>query len=549
MTNRVGSDRRTSETNEMTASAAIRSSSQSYAVSRERPPSSASSVASSTRNPFAPDDFEDTRSTHSESENACPSCPPASAFHQPSAAGHMQRVCSKHAAAPIPYPVMNHRFDPFAFPHPATPYFTPMSPAFDAQFQRTGQPTPQVMCHHMSGHANQMHPMPTDCDCRYYYRHADPRVADMYHHPDLRYQYFQRMQQIYQQQKSAPTEFGSSFDFEPEFESSARSSDMRQYSYSSQAHHDHDPFAPGPDSRCLSPNNPFNPIFGPSERMMSAVLESQYGILPPPRPPARVPEMRRASFESDASPPPLPKRRTQGHHSHHNYHNAPREYEQRNVYACPPGDQNQGFGVAESPPPPLPLPSRKKAAAIRPQMDRRVSFDTPPKPPVDDPNDPFNVSYIDKHLNQMSINKSCNVTSSLEKSRKVQTSTPLVSECGTNNGRPEGLHLSSIKSVSDSDQPSLNAGGLNDTSVFESSSLSSGFDSGGYTRLQDDKMRRPATQNIETRESHYQKEQLETKDSGKKKPFSHFGDDHISPEERNIFRDKDPFENDDFFAP
>ena len=558
MTNRVGTERRVSEANDTAPDATRFSSSREPAACpRDRPPSSASSVASSTRNPFAPtDDFDDARSTHSENENVYSSCTSASAFHpQPPTAGHMSRVCSKHPAAAAPFhPMMNHRFDAFAFPHPATPFFPNMSPAFESQFQRT-TPSSQMMCHHMTSHASQMHQLQSDCDCRYFYRHPDHRVADMFQHPDLRYQYFQRMQQMYQQhqQKSAPTEFGSSFEFEPDFESSARGMDMRQmsqFAYPSHAHHEHDPFAPAPDSRCLSPNNPFNPMFGPNERMMSAVLESQYGVVPPPRPPARLPDLRRSSFESDASPPPLPKRKTQSNQSPHpNYHNAPREFETRNVYACPPGDHNQSHVSAESPPPPLPLPSRKKSAFSRPQVERRVSFDTPPKP-VDDPNDPFNVSYIDKHLNQVSISKlnSSHVTSSLDRSHKIQTSTPLVSECGTIHERPDGLHLSSIsKSVSETDQPSLTGVGLNDSSVFESSSLTSAFDSGGYKRLQDDRTR-AGSQNTETPESQA-KEELEAKDSAKKGPFRHFGEDHISPEERNIFRSKDPFENDDFFAP
>lgn len=554
MTNRVGTERRGSEgeTNNTTPDSTRFSSPRDPAACpRDRPPSSASSVASSTRNPFAPDDFDDSRSTHSESENVY-SCPPASAFlSQQPAAGHMPRICSKHPAAAAPFHAMlNHRFDQFAFP--GTPFFSAnMSPAFDPQFQRSA-PSSQMMCHHMG----QVHQMQSECDCRYYYR-PDPRVTDMYQHPDLRYQYFQRMQQMYQQhqqQKSTPTEFGSSFEFDTDFESSARGLDVRQisqFAYPSHGHHERDPFAPAPDSRCLSPNNPFNPIFGPNERMMSAVLESQYGMAPPPRPPARIPDMRRASFGSDASPPPLPKRKmpqpTQP--QHHNYHNAPRELENRNVYACPPGDLNQSHGpVAADSPPPLPLPSRKKSTSSRPQFERRVSFDTPPKP-VDDPNDPFNVSYIEKHLNQVSIGSqnTSRVMSSLEKSKRIQTSTPLASESGTDIKKAGGLHLSSIKSVSDADRASISAGGLNDSSVFESSSLSSGFDSGGYKRLQDEQTQ-TSIQSSQLQESQ-RKEELEAKDGGKKGPFHHFGEDHISPEERNIFRAKDPFADDDFFAP
>lgn len=159
-------------------------------------------------------------------------------------------------------------------------------------------------------------------------------------------------------------------------------------------------------------------------------------------------------------------------------------------------------------------------------MERKVSFDTPPpKQAVDDPNDPFNVSYIEKHLSQVSVSNQSNnfsgVASALDKSKQIQTSTPINSESGIEHKKPLGLQLSSIKSISETDQTSTS--GLNDSSVFESSSSSSGFDSGGYKRLTDDQSRQKV-QNTDFSESH-QKQEVDLKDGVTKGPFKHFGED------------------------
>ena len=447
--------------------------------------------------------------------------------------------------------------DAFSYPHPASHFFPQpnLPPAYDAQFSKSS-PATQMMCHHMVMHP----PMQSECDSRCVCRHTDiPR--DVCPHSDPRFLYFQRLQHMHHHQQqqphshphqSAPREFGSSFDFDTDFESSFRGVDgsdsSRQASHGafpSFSRQDQDPFAPSSGDRCLSPNNPFSPTFGPSGGRTCGASDEERREAggAPPRPPTRIPDARRGSCESEAAPPPLPKRKQQPpppHHQHH-YHNAPQDVR----YACVSGDRSDS-------PPPLPLPSRKRPASQKPLFERKVSFETPSR--MEDPSDPFNVAYIDRHLSQVSLNQhvsSDRVVSSLESHKKVDTSTPLTSESSTEMTK-RSLNLSSIKTDLP-DKLSLSASGLNDSSVFESSSVSSGFDSGGYERLQDDGSRVGGRKvhESQTKPAAQEGGGVEGKEGGRKAggPFMHFGEDHVSPEERNIFRAKDPFAGDDFFAP
>ena len=506
------------------------SESMNVAATRDpRPSSAASSVASSVpRNPFGPDDYEDVRSTHSEIENMY------AAHSSAAAAPHAYHTMQVHHRSHNPYfkypspsyhpmAINRYAYDPFGYPIPQ--YAPP-----NMYYHRPVLP----MTPHPGSHVH------SEFDCRCCYR--TPEVSN----PDSRYQYFQRMQQPHQQhkQRNAPTEFGMSFDFDVD-------SEMRYFP----PNQTQNTTSPEPDSRCLSPNNPFSPVFAP--------IHEDGLIQPPARPPARVLEShhRGQPIEFEGPPPPLPKRKAPA--QFHAYHNtSQREIAMDHRYACPP----VGYGMtadSESPPPPLPLPSRKKSASsTRPVVtDRRVSFETPTaKSAVDDPNDPFNVAHIEKTLSQISLNRKesgSHVTSSLEKHRGAQTSTPLTSTLVSdenNDSKYTAFNVSSIKHDDSDHVTQLDAVSNNSNSVFDSSSHSSGFDSGGCKRIADasrakESYERESQNNNNNSISNNKRPEMELTSGGVKAgPFHHFGEDHISPPERNIFQKKDPFADDDFFS-
>jgi hypothetical protein len=177
-----------------------------------------------------------------------------------------------------------------------------------------------------------------------------------------------------------------------------------------------------------------------------------------------------------------------------------------------------------------------------------VSFEAikPLKPiPVEDPFDPFNVTYVDRKLNELPSSRkrdSSSSTSLLDLTTvdkkgfpdQNKISTPLNSAVDVQNIQPRSgdLNFSTISSGS-----AMNVTNTSDT-VFDvlNEESSSAKEPEGYFRLTD-------------------KKSLELKQSSEKEsnggstiPFNHFGDDHVSPPERNIFQPKDPFADDDFFT-
>lgn len=357
------------------------------------------------------------------------------------------------------------------------------------------------------------------------------RFHPMYH--QMRAMYAQ------QQKKHPPSDFSPSFDFGDNFEPRAA-----QY-HSNHVQRDDDSLS----ARSLSPNNPFSPTFPGREQ------ESPSPVVAPPRPPARI-DQRRMSNDSD--PPPLPKRKplmmtgpyyqyTPGH------------------YATAAGMMSrQNYMTSYSPPvamdaPPLPLPSRKKTASFSavktnqqqpsgPSVERRVSFEAKQvlRPiPAEDPFDPFNVTYVERQLSQLPSSKKRDNSSStslldlttMEKKAfpdQSKISTPLNSTIDPHiiQPRPGDLNFSTISS--ESANP-MNVSQASDT-VFEVTKESSEMEIEGYSRLE------------EKHQNQSGKEANGVTNVSSSIPFNHFGEDHVSPPERNIFQSKDPFADDDFFS-
>ena len=403
---------------------------------------------------------------------------------------------------------------------------------------------------------------------------------------------FERQQQ--DQQKKHPTDFGPSFDFGTDFDISGPGSDITSPPYSPRVagHLYHQPvhqtfsneFKPMGDER-LSPNNPFNPVFNPYQEQPP----------PPPRPPARIVE-RTVSIESSDSgpPPPLPKRRPVTSNptpaAANNWANFDKtspikpSSNSQNIYAYIPDIQQQSAAMDAAPP--LPLPSRKRgsvqsvsssassmsAAPVPdvlhslPRPDRKVSFDTTTlnhstsrHPLTAEPFDPFNVAYIDKHL--FTLNKNSTLDSSDSNRSQKVTSTPVTSS----STRPESLPYSSIhgseaatKSSILPSNPTVEDPGLsislemNSSSVF-ASETSNGSIGEGYERLEEDaagqnkiKTRIGSQNNVSIGDK--SGHEMTQRNDGPVGGVAQKKEDHLSPPERNIFRPKDPFADDDFFS-
>lgn len=210
-----------------------------------------------------------------------------------------------------------------------------------------------------------------------------------------------------------------------------------------------------------------------------------------------------------------------------------------------------------------------------------------------DPFDPFNVNFVEEGLNQVMKPTSIASTTKSEESKEtpddlLKTSTPLNSESNkalpphatgevgqsvstiqpsfddsfaTNTeNRSDGQSVPSIHNVKEQqlNTSSLEVSNVSD-SVFNDSNSNSNsvgsFDTTGYTRLNEQELFSKANDGKVELKKENETSKNSTNDSKSESsqdirgPFKHFGKDHVSPPERNIFQHKDdPFADDDFFA-
>lgn len=543
----------------------------------DRAVSPASSIASNhSRNPFAPEEETDRLGEFATDATG------SSAHRSGGAASRPYSTSSSSTSkgvAPCGHPC----FDPFSCHHHglASPYDASQFPS-PRQF-----PPSQFMWHPYHGmpHPPSMYPLPPhpphdcpQCSSGFCYRpdyfHYDMRYPQQYKQNAMYYS-----QQVFSSPQSSnkpthPTDFGPSFDFEADFDSKSPPSETHSFQPTHHSHRPHHIYhAETESNRSLSPNNPFNPVFPPAPGSHT----SESGPVPPPRPPART-EARRLSQESDTPPPPLPKRKpVNGPMPQPMGHFYPYP-----MYGYPPGPIHPGPDMHQHPyhagtdAPPIPLPSRKKTGSIsKPAsgstIERRVSFDAPPpRPPPEDPFDPFNVTYVDKELNRLSTIKR---QASMETQK---TSTPVNSAGGPVPPLlPINAHpISTIRSMEGSQSGQSESHNLqndNDSVFFSSPSggptpATAEPGSGGteaedvaYTLLDDSEGNKKDESKMNTKDDKQESATeiakttttttTNTGSAGAPIPFNHFREDHISPPERNIFREKDPFADDDFFAP
>ena len=386
-----------------------------------------------------------------------------------------------------------------------------------------------------------------------------------------------------------PTDFGPSFDFDTEnFPDSGSLSPTNSGRV--------DEYSGSRSNRVNSPNNPFSPDFEGQEATAAAtaVANSPAPMPPPPRPPARS----ISSFTDHSTPaPPLPKRKS-----------IPNQLPM--PMSSPNPNQSSSFSgqiigsgkqepVSDDAPPPIPLPSRKKSGPL----DRKVSFDQSvnqaPAEPREERFDPFNVNFVPSMSTNQESSGWTTVSSgqestewkSMSLSDQAKTSTPVNSSSGLEqfgsrtmfstirgseeypNFIPSGEHgnvdlLVVSKSSEDkkADKAAIENKESNLSRITETSEGDSSVfidqehpkdgvnaDRSGFSDAFTTPPRPSNLSRTDDSGDHTDVSNSATTDSDNTKgkpppPFSHFGEDHKSPPERDIFRPKDPFADDDFFS-